>query len=314
MIQRRQFLAASLATGTGLMAGGLLGSPGTFGGTVGPVASSGSTAADTLKGRIYKTLKIGMVGVEGSLTEKFQAVKEAGFQGIEMDSPGMDVAATVKAIEESGLPVDGTVCSTHWNIRHSDPDKDVRAKALADLQHALRATHAVGGHTCLLVVGHGKDGPESEIWPRAIENISKALPLAAELGVYIAIENVWNQFLYDHAGDATQSAEKFVKFVDDLNSPWVGMQFDIGNHWKYGSMGDWIRQLGKRIVKLDLKGFSRASGKFTKITEGDIDWADVQKALMEIGYVGWAAAEVGGGDLDRLKEISANMDQAFGLV
>jgi hypothetical protein len=112
-----------------------------------------------------------------------------------------------------------------------------------------------------------------------------AWDLAAQLGVYIAIENVWNHFLYDHAGPlVTQTADKYVRYVDELNSPWVGMQFDIGNHWKYGSMGDWIRQLGRRVVKLDLKGFSRANDQFTKITEGDIDWLDVRRALLEINY------------------------------
>lgn len=271
-------------------------------------------APETLKGRLYKTLKIGMVKVEGSLIDKFAAVKEAGFDGIEMNAPGMDVQETRKAIAETGLPVDGTVNSSHWQVRHTDPDPAVRAQALDSLKSALRATHAVGGNTALLVIGKGEDGEESEIWKRAIDNISLALPLAAELGVYIAIENVWNQFLYDHSGGHDQTADKFVKFVDELNSPWVGMQFDIGNHWKYGSMGDWIRQLNRRIVKLDLKGFSRAQDKFTKIGEGDIDWADVRKALLEIHYTGWAAAEVGGGDLARLKEISANMDTVFGLV
>lgn len=268
----------------------------------------------SLKSRIYKTLKIGMVNVKGSLTDKFKAAKEAGFAGIEMNSPGMNVEETKKAIEESGLPVDGTVCSTHWQDTHTSPDEKVREKARRDFEKAIRDTHAVGGNTALLVVGHGKDGPEDEIWPRAIENISKVLPLCAELGVYVAIENVWNKFLYDHDGDSKQSAEKFVKFVDELNSPWVGMQFDIGNHWKYGSMGDWIRQLGKRVVKLDLKGFSRADSKFTKIGEGDLDWADVRKALVEINYYGWAAAEVGGGDANRLKEVSQNMDKVFNLV
>lgn len=60
------------------------------------------------------------------------------------------------------------------------------------------------------------------------------------------------------------------------------MQFDIGNHWKYGSIGDWIRQLGHRFAKLDLKGFARKNNGFTKIGEGDLDWADVRKALAEI--------------------------------
>ena len=172
-----------------------------------------------------------------------------------MNAPGVNVEETRQAIAASGLPVDGTVNSTHWQIRHTDPDPEVRTKALDSLKQALRLTHAVGGNTALLVVGHGKDGPEDEIWKRSIDNISQAIPLAAELGVYIAIENVWNHFLYDHEGDHNQTSDKFVKYVDALNSPWVGLQFDIGNHWKYGSMGDWIRQLGRRIVKLDLKGF-----------------------------------------------------------
>src|SRR5690606_16679272 len=138
-----------------------------------------------------------------------------------------------------------------------------------DLENALRVTRAVGGHSVLLVPGKGEDGPESEIWPRSVENIRKAIPLAAEVGVSILIENVWSQFLYDHDGDANQTADKFVRYVDDFDSPWVGMQFDIGNHWKYGSMGDWIRALGRRVLKLDVKGFSRADNKFTPIGEGD---------------------------------------------
>lgn len=266
-----------------------------------------------MAGRIFKTLKIGMIRVNGSLADKFKAAKEAGFQGVEMNAPGMNVEDTRKAIAESGLPVDGTVCASHWQIRHTSPDAATRAKALEDLKTALRDTRAVGGHSVLLVAGKGEDGPENEIWPRSVENIAKAIPVAAEVGVQIVIENVWNQFLYNHDGGADQTAEKFVKYVDAFDSPWVGMQFDIGNHWKYGSMGDWIRQLGRRVYKLDVKGFSRAQNKFTPIGEGDIDYADVRKALHEIRFHGWLAAEVAGGDLAYLKDVAAQMDKAFGL-
>jgi hexulose-6-phosphate isomerase len=211
------------------------------------------------------------------------------------------------------LPVDGTVGASHWKIRHTSADDATRAQALEDLKQAIRDTHAVGGHTALVVVGKGEDGPEAEIWARSVENISKAVPLAAELGVSIVIENVWNQFCYDHDGGSDQTAAKFIQYVDAFNSPWVGMQFDIGNHWKYGSMGDWIRQLGKRVIKLDVKGFSRAEGKFTPIGQGDIDYADVRKALHEINFHGWLAAEVAGGDFDYLKGVAQEMDAAFGL-
>jgi pantothenate synthetase len=44
-----------------------------------------------------------------------------------------------------------------------------------------------------------------------------------------------------------------------------------------------------------------------------IDYADVRKALIEINFHGWLAAEVAGGDLDYLKGVSAQMDTAFGL-
>ncbi|MDG2167069.1 MAG: sugar phosphate isomerase/epimerase [Opitutales bacterium] len=298
---RRHFIQTAAALGAGTMLPSIL------------KGAHHANASNPMAGRLYKTLKIGMIKVEGSLTDKFKAAKKAGFMGVEMNSPGMDIAETKKAIRESGLPVDGTVGSTHWKIRHSSPDADTRKEALKFLKQALRDTRAVGGHTCLLVVGKGEDGSVKEVNERSIENMRKALPLAAELGVSICVENVWNQMHYDHDGDSNQTADELVRFVDAFDSPWVGMQFDIGNHWKYGSMGDWIRTLGKRVIKLDVKGFSRAQGKFLAIGEGDIDFADVRKALHEINYHGWCAAEVKGGDFDALKTISGQMDRVFGL-
>ena len=296
---RRQFLqqTAALAAAATLAPG---------------LAMADPSVPDALAGRLYKTLKIGMIKGNG-LVERFKIAKAAGFKGVEMNFPGDDVEETKKAIAESGLVVDGSVCGDHWSVRHTSPDAAVRAKALASLKQALRDTRAVGGHSTLLVVGKGEDGTEQEIWKRSVENIAQAVPLAAELGVQIVIENVWNQFLYDHNGDAKQTADKFVKYVDEFRSPWVGMQFDIGNHWKYGSMGDWIRQLGPRVLKLDVKGFSRAQNKFTPIGEGDIDYADVRKALKEINFHGWLAAEVTSGGLEELTSISKQMDVAFGL-
>jgi len=269
--------------------------------------------APSLKGQLYKTLKIGMIKEGETLAEKFAVAKSAGFEGVELNAPGVDVDEARSAADSAGILIDGTVCAGHWQVRHSDPDAAVREEALETLLAALENTHAIGGHTVLLVVGHGKDGTEEEVWERCSANIREAIPLAARLGVTIAVENVWNHFCYDHEGDSTQTADKFAAFVDQFASPFVGMQFDIGNHWKYGDTAQWIRTLGDRIVKLDVKGFSRADGKFTKIGEGDIDFVDVRKALVEIGFHGWCAAEVGGGDRTRLEEISLNMDRAFAL-
>lgn len=301
-VTRRQFVAASAAAAS-LAASGL------------PTLAAASELQHTAPPRrLLKTLKNGMVKVPGDLTTKFRAVKAAGFDGIELSAPGIDVEATRKAIAETGLVVDGSVCSSHWNIRHSSPDAAVRAQALTDFQTALQQTQAVGGHTVLLVVGHGKDGTAEEVWQRSIDNIRQLIPMAAELGVVIAIENVWNEFLYEHNGPDNQSAEQFVRYVDELNSPWVGMQFDIGNHWKYGNPADWIRQLGKRIVKLDIKGFSREKDGFADILDDDLPWAEVRQALDDINFYGWVAAEVGGGDAQRLKTIAGQIDRALNIA
>jgi L-ribulose-5-phosphate 3-epimerase len=277
------------------------------------VASAAGERPGSLRGRLYKTLKIGMVNLPGTLTDKFKVLKDVGFDGVEMDSPGMNVEETRAAIAASGLVVDGTVCSTHWRVRHSDPDPAIRAQALADLQQAIRDTHAAGGHSVLLVVGHGNDGTEQEVWDRSVANIRLALPLAARLGIYIAVENVWNHFLYEHDGPDNQTADKLRDYVDDIDSPWVGVQFDIGNHQKYSRPAEWIRTLGSRIVKLDVKDWGVQAG-WAKIGEGDVDWPAVCRALIDIGFAGWAAAEVAGGGRDRLLEISRNMDRVFDLA
>lgn len=298
-MQRRTFLASAIAASAVCSL---------------PRFASAADASPAAERRIFKTLKEGMVRMPGTVAEKFAAVKQAGFDGIELSAPGFDVEEVRRAIDSTGLPVDGSVCAGHWDIRHTSPDPQQRKQALETLKQALRDTHAVGGATVLLVVGHGKDGEEAELIDRSIANIAQAIPLAAELGTIIAIENVWNHFLYDHEGGSDQTADKLVAYVDAFQSPWVGMQFDIGNHWKYGDPAAWIRTLGKRIVKLDAKGFSRAEDRFSKtMTDGDIDWASVREALADIKYAGWAAAEVGGGGPERLAEIAKDMDKAFAL-
>jgi L-ribulose-5-phosphate 3-epimerase len=120
---------------------------------------------------------------------------------------------------------------------------------------------------------------------------------------------------YDHDAPPEQSPERFIKFIDSFNSPWIGQYYDIGNHWKYGQPLAWLKAFGRRAVKLDIKGFSRAKSKFVDITSADDDlpWKEVQTGLDEIGFTGWTTAEVGGGGLERLTTIRKQMQKALGL-
>ena len=194
------------------------------------------------------------------------------------------------------------------------PRRKSATKGAKNIEHCLRVSHAAGGSGVLIVVGRGDDGPEEEIDERGPQGNQEALPLAASLGQPILFENVWNKMHYDHDAPPEQSPERFIEFVDSFNSPWVGMYYDIGNHWKYGQPREWLKAFGRRAVKLDVKGFSRAKNKFVDITseDDDLPWDEVQKGLDDIGFTGWTTAEVGGGGLERLTTVRKQMQKAFG--
>jgi hexulose-6-phosphate isomerase len=253
-------------------------------------------------------------GKKLSLTDRLKLAGQAGFDGVDLDDAAPYTPEQARdAVIESGVFVHGAINHAHWDKRLTSAKAEERAKGLANLEHCIRVSHAAGGSGVLLVIGHANDGTPEETAERARQEMKKALPLAAALGQKILVENVWNSMFYKHGAPPEQTPEEFVKFVDSFNSPWVGMYYDIGNHWKYGQPSDWIHAFGHRCVKLDIKGFSRAQDKFVDIPDGDLPWKQVQKALADISYNGWATAEVGGGGLERLTTIRKQMEQAFGL-
>ncbi len=275
------------------------------------LSSLGATPASRAPERsIRKAVKVGMIGVEGSLADKFRAVAELGFDGVEMDSPNdYSLEEVLAAKEASGLAIPGTVDSVHWRDTLGDPDPEVRARGVQGLETALRDAKAYGASTALLVPAVvNKRISYADAYERSQQEIRKVLPLAEELGVKIAIENVWNQFLL--------SPLEAARYVDELESDHVGWFMDVGNVVNYGWPEQWIRILGPRILKLDFKEFSRKKRDdeglwkgFCALGEGDCDWPAVMQALDEIGYTkGWASAEVRGGDRERLTAIHAWMD------
>jgi hexulose-6-phosphate isomerase len=257
---------------------------------------------------IYKSLKWNMIKIDGTTLDKFRLVKDLGYDGIELDSPdGVDKAEALAASEQVGLPIEGIVNATHWQIRHSDADDSVRAQALKNMQTAMRDAHTVGADSVLLVPGKVTD-PEHEnhdhVWKRSIADIRRLIPLAEELKVRILIENVGNGFCVE--------PKLFAEYIDEINSKWVGVHFDIGNHVLYSQPAEWIRVLGTRIRKLDLKDRVKGGREMAPIGDGAVDWAEVRKALTEVGYRGWAAAEVPGGGRERLAEVLTRMDRMLG--
>ena len=197
--------------------------------------------------------------------------------------------------------------SDHWRFPLSSSDPAVVTRSVAGMETSLRNAALWGADTVLLVPAV-VDATTSyqDAWTRSQRVIrERLLPLARELKVVIAVEEVWNKFLL--------SPLEFARYVDEFESPWLKAYFDVGNVVFYGYPQDWIRALGSRIVKVHLKDFQldRPNGRFAwkNLGEGDIDWLEVRRALSDIDYKGYVTTEVSGGDAVYLKDLAGRVDR-----
>ncbi len=291
---RRKFVQQA---GTAALAAAVATAPGR------PTRAAGNPLA------LRKAVKYGMINIPGgSVLDRFALVKSLGFEGVELDSPfEIDRAEVCRARDKTGIVIHGVVDSIHWKIRLSDPDPAVRTQGLDGLKTAMGDAKLYGASTVLLVPGKVTDKETEnfqQVYERSQIEIRKILPLARKLDVKIAIEVVWNDFI--------TNAEQLVQYIDDFGDPIIGAYFDVSNMIKYGvPPAEWIRKLGKRMLKFDFKGYSHTK-KWVAIGDGDEDWPEVRKALGEVGYRGWATAEVKGGGETELRDVAARMDRVLG--
>lgn len=270
-------------------------------------------AESSSKPGLKKAVKASMVKFEGTHLERFQMLKEAGFDGIDMDSyDRKDRDALAQASEKSGLLIHGVVYGQSWRTRFTSPDAAQREAALAGLSAAIEDCKFWGGNTVLVIPGVvDQENYYDEVWDRSLETLKKALPVAEKHEVYISLENVWNNFLV--------SPVEMAYFIDEFKSPWVKAYFDVGNCMRYGWPEQWARALGQRIIKLDIKEFSTKKMNeeglykgFVDLWDGDVNWKAVMDEMRALDYTdGWGTAEIAGGGRERMVEIAEKMDRIY---
>ena len=219
----------------------------------------------------------------------------------------MNQEEVLKAFAETGLKPASVCCNTHWGKPLSHPDPKARQEGLEGVLQALRDGKRYGATSILLVPGVvNKQVSYDDCWKRSVAEIRKAVPLAQELGVKIAVENVWNNFI--------TKPEQAKEFLDAIGSPQVGWHFDFGNCIRYSPPETWIPVLGKRILKLHIKEYSKVKGFGVKLFEGDNNWPAIMKALDAVGYEGWGISEQPGSQsesAEELKDLSERMGRVF---
>jgi len=252
---------------------------------------------------LKKALVVTMLPKAMGYPDRFQLARRAGFDGIEMRtvSDPSEVEAVQSAAEQSGLIIHSVMNSDHWKYPFSSSDPATVEKGIRGMETSLRNAKRWGAGVVLLVPGVvNPETPYRDAYERSQKQVRKLIPLAKELGVAIAVENVWNKFLL--------SPLEFIRYVDAFDSRWVRAYFDVGNIVLYGFPQDWIRTLGKRIVRIHLKDFKSDTRQFVPLREGSVNWPEVRMAIAGIGYTGFLTAEVEGGDEASLTEVAGRMD------
>ncbi len=258
---------------------------------------------------IQKSVLITMLPKDRGYLERFTLARSVGFAGIEMQTiSGAQEAAEIReAAAKSGLRIHSVMNMDHWKLPLSSADPQIVSRSVAGMETSLRNAALWGADAVLLVPAVvGAAASYRDAWTRPQRVIrERLLPIARDLKIVIAVEEVWNKFLL--------SPLEFARYVDEFESPWVRAYFDVGNVVIHAFPQDWIRTLGSRIVKVHLKDFNfdRQNRRFAfkNIGEGDIDWPEVRKALAEIKYTGFVTTEIEGGDEAYLKDVVARLDR-----
>ncbi len=260
-----------------------------------------SAALPIKKGLVYD-----MLPGKLSHAERFKMARDVGFEVVQAPTtPDPHIAEEMKnAATAAGIRIDSVMNMDHWDYPLSSADPQVVEKSLAGMRTSLHNAKLWGSDAVLLVPA--VVNPQTsyrDAWTRSQKEIRKLIPLAAELKIVIALEEVWNKFLL--------SPLEMAKYIGEFQSQWIKAWFDVGNVVLYGYPQDWIRTLGKNIAKVHLKDFKRKEDGYAWVNlgDGDVDWPAVRQAFADIGYSGSAIAELEGGDEAYLRDVSRRIDR-----
>jgi len=325
-LSRRQFLGTSTAiAATGALALASQGKNVTF-------------AEETTSGNVAYQSKLYKALICGEPTDEICAEwKKNGFDGMETS----DWNVTPKKAEEKRVMAESHGIKIHSVMRgwaeFNNKNDAVARKTIDETKTALRAAAGYGASTILLVpcrvggmdmpkpwefkidfdpatclvrkVVDGDNAPYAEYieaqnrsTEMSIKAIEELIPVAAETGVIIGVENVWNNLWV--------KPELAAAFVRYFNNPWVKTYLDLGNHVKYAPVEEWLEAGGGSLVKLHVKDFkinkgSANGGDFVAIGEGSINWPSVRNAIELVNYNGWMSIE---SDALSIEEHSKRLD------
>ncbi|MCS6923707.1 MAG: sugar phosphate isomerase/epimerase [Fimbriimonadales bacterium] len=217
---------------------------------------------------------------EMSLIDLIRHCADWGLDGVELTGYYFpDTArATLNALKREcfryGLAVAGTATRNHF----THPDADFRKAEVERVKQWIDIAVALGAPMLRIFADQGipPGYPERQVYDWSRECIEQSLAYAESQGVVLALETHWG---------LTADAERTLRFVRDLNSPYFGILLDGANTRE--NHYEMIEKLAPYAVSVHAKTHSRnLKDKFF-----ELDYERIFRILKAAGYRGYVAIE-----------------------
>lgn len=249
-----------------------------------------------------KSIGDNMIPKGWSFEQGLKLTKKAGYDGIElwigdvpwfqMETTDTQVRELRRKVENAGLVVSNVSTGLHWETPLSARDPKKRELALRIVERQIETAQILGCDAVLVVAGLvTEEVPYNEVYLRTLEAMKKLAPIAAKANVKIGCENCNSEQRF------LLTPREFATFLDDVNSPYVGIHLDVGNIHDTGFAEQWIEMHGPRITRIHLKDVMKKRGRccdtvYTSLFIGDNNWPAIRAAMTKINYDGWLIAEM----------------------
>jgi sugar phosphate isomerase/epimerase len=225
------------------------------------------------------------------------------------------------ALERHRLEMPMLCCSSDF----TRPDPAERAREVERQKSMLDLTARLGGKFCRVLSGQRRPAVSREQGVRwVVECIRESADYASKKRLVLAMENHYKDNYWEHP-EFAQKQEVFLEIVNQIESPWFGVQFDPSNALVAGEDPlELLEQVKRRIVTMhasdrflkpghtleELRAIEDSRGYAAILSHGVVgkgmnDYPKIFRILRGAGYDGWVSIEDG---LNGLEEIRASAE------
>lgn len=227
-----------------------------------------------------------------SWEERLSFAKYAGYDFVEMSidetderlgrvcSIGSEKSDIVNAVLKTGVPVLTMCLSGNRRYPIGSKDEEIRTKGIDIIKGAIKLSVEIGIRVVQLAGYDEYYNPSDDITRELFErSLRECVGCAEKYGVMLAIETMDTNLC--------GSIASIMRFINNINSPWLSVYPDIGNLSSRKVNIDEDFQSGKdHIVVIHLKDTRENEFRRVGFGEGIVDFAQFFKLLSDMDYRG----------------------------